>query len=103
MADPRTDFDGDGVSDWEEYFALTDPTDPSSKFKVDHLEIRTRPFQTVVYWATAAGRLYTVSASTNLVSWHDLYQTTGDGALHSFTNKFPNAVQQYYRAAVEIP
>ncbi len=62
-----TDTDGDGMPDYAEFIAGTDPTNPSSKFVVLGAtnSVNTIQFQ----WAAVPGRSYQVLASSNLLSW----------------------------------
>ncbi|MEN8254630.1 MAG: hypothetical protein ABFR33_04085 [Verrucomicrobiota bacterium] len=60
------DYDSDGMSDGEEEIAYTDPTDGNSAFGiVDGTLLGTAEY--VIYWPSAAGRVYAVDSSTNLV------------------------------------
>lgn len=68
--DPNGDDDGDGLSNWAEYRAGTDPTDPNSVFKfVHYFPHPAGGFQ--VEWSSAEGRFYRLERSTTLLqnSW----------------------------------
>ncbi|HMP72156.1 MAG TPA: hypothetical protein PKE55_02730 [Kiritimatiellia bacterium] len=59
-----SDFDGDGLLDWEEYIAGTDPTDPTQT-----LETRVEPVEAggfVIQWQSATGRYYAVGRKQDL-------------------------------------
>lgn len=102
MADPRTDLDGDGFPDWEEFWALTDATNPRDYFTVVDFAVRQNPGEVVVSWLSAQDRLYSLMSSTNLAAgWKTLYQAEGDGNRQSFTNRFPSPVQQFFQVGVE--
>ncbi len=58
------DPDGDGVTNWEEYLAGTDPTDPDSAFRI------------------VDQRLYTTPTRSNMVVW---FGTTNSGVYSPFT------------------
>jgi hypothetical protein len=60
LADP----DGDGMNNWQEWIAGTDPVDPSSVLSIVSLE--TLPSRAVVGWASVTTRAYSIVRSTNL-------------------------------------
>ncbi|MCX8107675.1 MAG: choice-of-anchor J domain-containing protein, partial [Verrucomicrobiae bacterium] len=65
---PGWDTDRDGLTDYDEFVAGTDPTTPASVLRMVAAEIQ--PNRTVrVKWTTAQGHLYRLLLSTNLVHW----------------------------------
>ncbi|WP_372845698.1 hypothetical protein [Pontiella sp.] len=54
--------DGDGMSNWEEYIAGTDPTNSVSCFRI----LAISGDGTIIRWTSAEGRFYSVQATTNL-------------------------------------
>lgn len=65
---PDTDSDGDGLTDYGEFAAGTDPTDPWSVLSMISAEIQ--PNRTVhVRWRTTPGHVYRLLLSTNLTDW----------------------------------
>ena len=58
--DRNLDLDGDGRSNWQEYLAGTDPTDPTSYLRVD---LRTIPGAATVQFNAISNRTYTVQYS----------------------------------------
>jgi subtilisin family serine protease len=68
---PGADSDNDGVSDFAEFIAGTDPTVPDSKLRV------TTPVMLAdgairLEWPSLSGRAYRVKGSTNAVIWTDV-------------------------------
>jgi hypothetical protein len=65
------DSDGDGMNNWQEYLAGTNPTNAASVFKITSSQAISST-QFVVRWSSASNRLYDVTRATNL--------STGAGA-----------------------
>lgn len=66
------DADGDGVSNYQEYRAGTDPTAASSLLAVTGL-VSNGPNGAVLRWASEAGKSYTIQQTSNLLaSWSTL-------------------------------
>jgi hypothetical protein len=63
VADALTDLDADGVSNYREYLAGTDPLDPASYFRVDE-EIENGI--TTVMFSASSNKTYTVEFTDNL-------------------------------------
>ena len=61
------DFDGDGVSNGNEWLALTDPGNPASYL---HVTSFTRDGNNLnLFFPSVVGRNYTFEFSTNLITW----------------------------------
>ena len=92
--DRLVDSDQDGTSDAAEFWAGTNPLDPSSFLNVDdvrvlgdgHVELK---------WHTVGGRLYSLSYSEDLVAWKPLgdpiWETTRRGRLRTQLQSLPTA------------
>jgi len=65
-AAPNADPDGDGVNNYAEYVAGTDPTDPTSFLKM--LSTTTAANGTTVVWRSVAGKQYQLMSRTDLGS-----------------------------------
>ena len=62
-----TDTDGDGMPDYAEFIAGTNPTNAASRFYFTQITRTSRLVE--LEWTVVTNRLYQVSASTNLKSW----------------------------------
>jgi hypothetical protein len=63
---PQNDFDGDGHSNEQEFWAGTDPTDRNSALRLLAHRTNATPQGFVVRWTSQSNRLYAVDRATNL-------------------------------------
>ena len=63
-----TDTDGDGVTDYDEFIAGTDPTKANSALAMGSPKTQSNG-AVRLEWASALGRQYRVQGSTNFVTW----------------------------------
>ncbi len=63
-----TDTDTDGMPDWQEGLAGTDPTNGASLLHVTEVAVPAAPDTVTVSWSSASGRVYSVHQSTNLAA-----------------------------------
>jgi subtilisin family serine protease len=95
-----TDSDGDGMPDYAEFIAGTDPTNAASVFKFLSTTLQTNgivKFQ----WSAIPGRIYQVEGSANLVTWTpltDWLQASGSPMSYAGTNS--NSGSQFFRVQV---
>jgi hypothetical protein len=95
-----TDSDGDGMSDYAEFIAGTDPTNSASKLVFFATKLLTNHL-VQIQWSAVPGRLYQVLASSaNLSSWtpvSDWLQAAGSPMSFNATN---SAGPCFYRVQV---
>jgi hypothetical protein len=83
-----TDTDGDGMSDYGEFIAGTNPTNAASKLVFLSVTVQSNRFFQL-QWAAIPGRVYQVESSTNLANWTpltDWLQASGSPVSCSGTN-----------------
>ncbi|MDF7827077.1 hypothetical protein P4B35_23845, partial [Pontiellaceae bacterium B12227] len=64
-ASALTDSDGDGLLNWEEFYAGTNPTNDASGLWL--INLRSSGTQIVFDWPSVSGKIYTVRFKTNLL------------------------------------
>ena len=95
-----TDSDGDGMSDYAEFIAGTNPTNAASKFVFLSVTVQSNRF-VQMQWAAIPDRLYQVWGSTNLAAWTpltDWLQASGSLMSCSWTNL--NSSPYFFRVQV---
>jgi Tol biopolymer transport system component len=96
--DGSGDFDGDGVSDLDEFLAGTDPTDATSFFNVQIASAKGTGI--VISWRSSLAKSYKVQFKNDLsdVGWQDLGGTvTVLGNTSFVTDPSPAATQRFYQ------
>ena len=98
------DADGDGIPNWREYSAGTDPADPNSRLQLSGPTTQAGKAlsQQTIQWLTAPGKAYEVQWSPNLSggSWTTLAIVSGDGTVASYSDTNITATVRYYRLHV---
>ena len=98
------DADGDGVPNYSEYVADTNPTNTLSYFHIQSVSSAT---SFAVFYQSSASRKYTLYCRTNLTSGaltNILSQTDipGSGGLDSLADPSPTGERLFYRIGVQV-
>jgi hypothetical protein len=97
-----TDTDHDGMSDYAEFIAGTNPTNAASRFYFNGETIQTNR-QVKLQWTVVTDRLYQVNASTNLLGWSSVtpWLQASNSPTMSYTVTNSNGRAQFYRVQVK--
>ena len=107
ISSAAADPDHDGMSNYEEYLAGTNPTNAASVFKIE--SITNNASGLTVGFQSVWGRNYILCSCTNLTSgsWTAVpsqVPVLGDGGADSFTNiSTTTNAQNFYRIGVQLP
>ncbi len=95
------DADGDGVSNWAEFKAGTNPQDTNSVLRLNG-NLPTAPNFTV-QWPTVPNISYVVEGSTTLfaTNWITLSNAIGDGTVQQYVEPHPTNRARFYRVRVQ--
>jgi hypothetical protein len=97
--DPNADPDQDGMSNFAEFWAGTDPLDANSALRIDNVLLISGG-QAQIRWQTVAGKTYVIQYSSNLTSWTSLGSPVlGDGSIAALIDpaSITNIGQRFYR------
>ncbi len=101
------DTEHDGIDNYHEYLAGTNPTNPLSYFQIQ--SISNTAAGLTLYFQSAWGRAYTLYSATNLISgeWSAVPSQSnglGDGGLNVLTDtNVPFNRPRFYRIGVSLP
>ena len=104
LAGDDVDADGDGVPNWQEYLAGTDPTNPLSVFQFGGAGLSTNGVNSVALsWLTAPGKTYILETIPALGggSWAAINTNTGDGYTYQFIQTKYNDNARFYRILLQ--
>jgi len=92
------DADGDGMSNWQEYKAGTDPNDSSSHFKLNSSRSGAAS-DMVVRWPSVAGKSYVIEIAVAPYStkWFPVSTNIGTGFDIEYRDSNPSWSRRYYR------
>lgn len=106
-ADGDADPDHDGVPNWQEYLAGTNPLDATSLIKFSHISApdKTSPVL-ALQWETVAGRVYIIETCSTLNGgiWTTASETfRGNGEIRTFNQTNLTGTAQFYRLKLQNP
>jgi hypothetical protein len=97
-SDASHDFDGDGMTNLEEYLAGTDPTSSSSLLAI--LSVEEVPAGILLRWSSVSGRNYRVQVSEDLQIWNNMGDViTATGSTAESTH-FTSDLRWFYRVVL---
>ncbi|MBL9145190.1 MAG: hypothetical protein JNM99_16035 [Verrucomicrobiaceae bacterium] len=99
---PTSDYDGDGISDRDEYIADTNPFVGNEKLKVTSFTVNPTTGDIDLDWTGSNRRAYTVLCSSDLVNWSPV----GDpltGSTLGMTLPPPVSTHLFFRVSANLP
>jgi len=106
LAADNADPDGDGVPNWKEYLAGTDPTNPTSCLQfISPVSVANGAHGLTLRWLTAPGKTYVLESNLDLhgTNWTTITTFAGDGYVKQFTDTNSTSQLQFYRLRVLSP
>jgi hypothetical protein len=98
IAADDADADGDGMPNWQEYLAGTDPTNPQSELSFDSSALATNgPKYITLGWLTAPDKTYILESIPALGGggWTPINTNSGDGYTYQFIENNPGNAAFY--------
>jgi hypothetical protein len=102
--DAFLDFDQDGMTNWEEFMAGTDPRDPHSVLRITALEIEGGTLR--VIFPSVEGKRYEIEAAGGASEWQWMPVSgviLGNGGPYSFAVPDESHEYQFYRLRLVLP
>lgn len=95
-------YDGDAMTDWEEYVLDSSPTNSAPRFAIEHL-IPTSSAS--VQFPSSTGRVYSLRTCSNLLveTWTNLVSQPGMGGTMTLTHTNPPVGCHAYGIGVSLP
>ncbi len=103
LADDYADPDGDGMLNWQEYLAGTNPTNAKSKLQFSTTSLNPNGVKGVALtWLTAPGKSYTLLSSPALGGsvWTPVNNNVGDGNNYQFIQSNSSGAARFYQLRV---
>lgn len=104
---PNADPDHDGMSNYQEYLAGTNPTNGADYFHVISEDVSAGGTKAILTWTSTLARLYSIQTTLNLAApnWLDsgLGIISPDGAVTARTLPQTNSSMRFYRIRAVIP
>ena len=99
---PNSDFDGDGVSDYNEYLADTDPFRADDRLAVTMIDYDPTTRDLDLNWTGSDRRIYRVYCSGDLTNWSPVGDPGTGGAAY-FTLTGPATPHLFFRVQSSLP
>lgn len=98
MWSASVDSDGDGMDDYSEYIAGTDPKTESSTLVLESLVVSTNTAVLVFQWPSAAGREYSLWRTTNMLVPYTQHVggIVANSPMNTYTDTAPTALGTYF-------
>jgi hypothetical protein len=100
------DSDGDGMNNWQEYLAGTNPTNASSVFRITSGQVISGP-HFVLQWSSVSNRLYDVMSATSLGTGSGMFvplpgatNLVGTPPVNTWTDSVSRPTPAFYRLNV---
>lgn len=104
MAGDNVDADGDGMLNWQEYLAGTNPTNSASKLQFDTAVLNGNGGSgAVLTWLTAPDKTYVLESSPAVTGagWTPVNTNLGDGNYYQFTQTNCSGGARFYQLRLE--
>jgi len=96
--DANGDLDGDGLTNYQEYLAGTNPNDFNSVFRVSRINLASG--QVRITWNSIAGKTYTINAASQVEGpYTPVRNVPYAGTGETFTDFTPSPARQFYRVS----
>ena len=98
--DPNDDPDHDGMSNYAEFWAGTNPLDSNSVLKIENVQVL--PGEPIrITWRSVAGKNYSVQCSDDLTNWHALGVMQAESSSTSILDTtFAELSKRFYRVSI---
>ena len=98
MNDANGDLDQDGLTNYQEFLAGTNPRDANSVFRVTRINLASG--QVRITWNSVAGKTYTIHAASQVDGHYvPVRNVTATVTGETSTDFTPSAARQFYRVA----